>query len=256
VLRRLKKDVMKDLPPKIEQISYCELEPTQAKIYAQMAASAREIATKSINEKGFEKSRMVILTLILRLRQICCHPLIAGVDLGHRSVSGKMELLKETVDELLAGGHKVLIFSQFVQMLKIMEEHLNREKITYAYMDGSSKDRQEEVNRFNSDPSLRVFLLSLKVGGVGLNLTSADTVIIYEPWWNPAVENQAIDRVHRIGQSNSVLAYRLITKGTIEEKMLELQNRKRFLMDALVLSEEGVGKKLDWEDIKFLLDMK
>ncbi len=256
VLRRLKKDVIKDLPDKIEQISYCELEPTQAKIYAEMIDSARAIATKSVNENGFEKSRMVILTLILRLRQICCHPLIAGVDLGHRSVSGKMELLKETLTELLAGNHKVLIFSQFVSMLKIMEEYLEREKITYAYMDGSSKDRQEEVARFNNDPSLRVFLLSLKVGGVGLNLTSADTVIIYEPWWNPAVENQAIDRVHRIGQRNAVLAYRMITKGTIEEKMLELQNRKKFLVDALVLSEETIGKKLDWDDIKFLLDLK
>ncbi len=256
VLRRLKNDVMKDLPPKIEQISYCELEPTQAKIYAKMAESAREIASKSVSEDGFEKSRMVILTLILRLRQICCHPIIAGVDLGHRSVSGKMELLKETIDELLAGGHKVLIFSQFVQMLKVIEDHLKRENISYAYMDGSSKNRQEEVDRFNNDPSLRVFLLSLKVGGVGLNLTSADTVIIYEPWWNPAVENQAIDRVHRIGQRNSVLAYRLITKGTIEEKMLQLQNRKRFLTEALILSEEGIGKKLDWEDIKFLLDLK
>ena len=256
VLRRLKKDVIKDLPEKIEQVSYCELEPTQAKIYAQMIESARAIATKSVSEHGFEKSRMVILTLILRLRQICCHPMIAGVDLGHRSVSGKMELLKETISELLVGGHKVLIFSQFVSMLKIMEEYLEREQIAYAYMDGSSKDRQEEVERFNNDPSLKVFLLSLKVGGVGLNLTSADTVIIYEPWWNPAVENQAIDRVHRIGQNNSVLAYRLIAKGTIEEKMLELQNRKRFLMDSLILSEENIGKKLDWEDIKFLLDMK
>ncbi|MEI7998612.1 MAG: SNF2-related protein, partial [Candidatus Omnitrophota bacterium] len=256
VLRRLKKDVLKDLPEKIEQISFCELEPTQAKIYGKMVESSREIATKSVNENGFEKSRMVILTLILRLRQICCHPIIAGVDLGHRSVSGKMELLKETLNELLAGGHKVLIFSQFVQMLSVMEDYLKHEKISYAYMDGSSKDRQEEVDRFNNDPTLKVFLLSLKVGGVGLNLTSADTVIIYEPWWNPAVENQAIDRVHRIGQNNSVLAYRLITKGTIEEKMIELQNRKRFLMDALVLSEEGVGKKLDWEDIKFLLDLK
>ena len=247
---------MKDLPPKIEQISYCELEPTQAKIYTKMAESAREIASKNVSQNGFDQSRMVILTLILRLRQICCHPIIAGIDLGHRSVSGKMELLKETINELLAGGHKVLIFSQFVQMLKVMEDYLKRENISYAYMDGSLKNRQEEVDRFNNNLSLRVFLLSLKVGGVGLNLTSADTVIIYEPWWNPAVENQAIDRVHRIGQNNSVLAYRLITKGTIEEKMLQLQNRKRFLTEALILSEEGIGKKLDWEDIKFLLDLK
>ncbi len=256
VLRRLKKDVIKDLPDKIEQISYCELEPTQAKIYTKMIESARDIATKSVATQGFEKSRMVILTLILRLRQICCHPIIAQVDLGHRNVSGKMELLKETLAELLSGGHKVLIFSQFVSMLNFMEDYLKREDIAYAYLDGSSKDRQGEVERFNQDPNLKVFLLSLKVGGVGLNLTSADTVIIYEPWWNPAVENQAIDRVHRIGQNNSVLAYRLITKGTIEEKMLELQNRKRFLMDSLVLSEDSIGKKLDWEDIKFLLDMK
>ncbi len=254
VLRRLKEDVIKELPEKIEQTSFCELEPTQSRIYAAMAQTARKEASAAYQKKGFQRSRMLILTLILRLRQICCHPELAGIRSKHRiGVSAKMDLLKETLLELLSSGHRVLIFSQFVGMLHIIREHLNREKVVYEYMDGQTKDRQKPVERFNNDPAVKVFLLSLKVGGLGLNLTSADTVILYEPWWNPAVEQQAIDRTHRIGQKNAVLAYHFIARGTIEEKIQELQQRKRFLMSSLVLSEKSIAKKLDWDDIKFLL---
>jgi len=257
VLRRLKQDVIKELPEKIEQTAFCELEPAQAKLYASMADQARKEALEAYRSNGLGKSRMLILTLLLRLRQICCHPQIAGVALKHHiGVSAKTDLFKEMLQELLSSGHRVLVFSQFVEMLKILKEYLEHEKITYEYMDGKTKDRQAKVEHFNTDKDVKVFLLSLKVGGLGLNLTSADTVILYEPWWNPAVEQQAIDRAHRMGQKNAVLAYHLIARGTIEERILELQERKKSMMNALVLSDETVFKSLGWEDIKFLLDLK
>ncbi|MEI6437401.1 MAG: DEAD/DEAH box helicase [Candidatus Omnitrophota bacterium] len=257
VFRRMKQDVIKELPEKIEQTSYCELEPAQAKIYASMADKARVEAVKAFKTKGLSGSRMLILTLILRLRQICCHPELAGLRLKHRiGISAKTDLLKEMLAETLSAGHRVLIFSQFVGMLDIIRDHLTREKIVFEYMDGKTKDRQKRVEHFNSDPSVQVFLLSLKTGGLGLNLTSADTVILYEPWWNPAVEQQAIDRTHRIGQKRPVVAYHLIARGTIEEKILQLQERKKFLMSSLVLSDEGIAKTLGWDDMKFLLDIK
>ena len=171
-------------------------------------------------------------------------------------VSGKLDILKELLREALSGNHKILIFSQFVGMLKIIEEYLIKKKIIFAYMDGSTRERKAVIDKFNQDDSVRVFLLSLKVGGLGLNLTSADTVILYEPWWNPAVESQAIDRTHRIGQKNAVTAYKLIAQGTIEEKILELQQRKKQLIDALIVSEKGIAKSIGWEDVKFLLDIK
>ena len=257
MLRRLKKEVIKELPERIEQVSFCELEPTQYKCYEQMLVLARKEVVREIKAQGFNKSRMKILTIILRLRQICCHPQLAGVKWGHRlSISGKLNLLKETLREALSGGHKVLIFSQFVGMLEIIAEYLTKEGIVFEYMDGSTRDRRGAVDRFNSSEEVKVFLLSLKVGGVGLNLTSADTVILFEPWWNPAVEDQAIDRAHRIGQKSTVMAYKLICKGTIEEKILELQKRKKNLIDSLVIAEEGIAKKLGLEDIKFLLGIE
>ncbi len=256
LLRRLKTEVIKELPPKMQQVSFCELEPTQYQCYKQMLAIARKEVVDAFQTQGFNKSRMKILTVILRLRQICCHPELAHVKLGHRlSVSAKLNLLKELLAEALSGGHRVLIFSQFIGMLGIIAQYLKKEDIVFEYMDGSTTERRECVDRFNSDTKVKVFLLSLKVGGVGLNLTGADTVIIFEPWWNPAVEDQAIDRAHRIGQRNTVTAYKLICKGTIEEKMLELQKRKRNMIDSLVIAEDGIAKKLGWEDIKFLLDI-
>ncbi len=257
LLRRLKTAVIKELPPKIEQVSFCELESLQQRAYKQMLQLAQKDVLTAYQAKGFERSRMMILTALLRLRQICCHPELAGLRLGHRlSISAKLNLLKELIGEVVSGGRKVIIFSQFVEMLKIIGDYLTKEKIIFEHMDGRTKDRQTIVERFNADPERRVFLLSLKVGGVGLNLTSADTVILYEPWWNPAVEDQAIDRVHRIGQSQTVSAYRLITKGTIEEKIMELQKRKKNLIDSLIVSEKGIAKKLGWEEIKFLLEIE
>ncbi len=256
LLRRLKKEVIKELPDKIEQVSLCELEPTQARCYAEMLSLARRKVVDAYQKEGLDKNRMMILTVLLRLRQICCHPQLANVDLGHKlMVSAKLNLLKEMLQEALSGGHKVLVFSQFVEMLTIIGDYLKKEKIPFEYMDGSTKDRAAAVKNFNDNPDVKVFLLSLKTGGVGLNLTSADTVILYEPWWNPSVEDQAIDRAHRIGQKNTVTAYKLICKGTIEEKILELQKRKKNIIDSLVVSEDGIAKKLGWDDIKFLLDI-
>lgn len=256
ILRRLKVDVAKELPKKIEQVSYAELAPTQLHAYEEMLKIGKEKVISAFKKDGFERSRMTILTVLLRLRQICCHPALAGVNLGrHFSNSAKLMLLKELVSEAIDAGHKIIIFSQFVQMLEIIAEYLRKDGVVYEYMDGSTRDRQEPVLRFNNDDAVKVFLLSLKVGGFGLNLTAADTVILYEPWWNPAVEEQAIDRAHRIGQQKTVLAYKMITKGTIEEKILELQKQKKRIFDSLIVSEDGIAKKLNWEDIKFLLDI-
>lgn len=257
VLRRVKREVIDELPEKIEQVSYCELEPAQAKLYAAMADKARTEVLDTYRRKGMQQTRMLVLTMIMRLRQICCHPQIAGAALKHKiGVSAKTDLFKEMISELVPSGHRVLVFSQFVGMLEILREYLDKEGIVYEYMDGKTKDRADRVERFNQDHSVKVFLLSLKVGGLGLNLASADTVILYEPWWNPSVEQQAIDRAHRIGQRNPVLAYHLIARGTIEEKILQLQDRKKFLLNSLVFSEEALSRKLGWEDIKFLLDLK
>lgn len=257
ILRRLKADVVKELPKKIEQVTYTQLGATQLHAYEEMLKIGRNEVVSSFKSQGFNRSRMMILTVLLRLRQICCHPVLAGINLGHHSsASAKLVLLKELLSEALDGGHKILIFSQFVEMLKIIAEYLRKETIVFEYMDGRTKNRRQSVERFNNNNAVRVFLLSLKVGGFGLNLTSADTVIIYEPWWNPAVEEQATDRAHRIGQKKTVVAYKMITKGTIEEKILELQKKKKHIFDSLIISEDGLAKKLSWEDIKFLLDIE
>lgn len=256
MLRRLKTDVLDELPEKIEQVSFCDLDPLQARLYAEMASLAKADVLSAYKKDGYQKSRMKILTAILRLRQICCHPALIGSTIEEQvNESGKFNLLQELVSEALSGGHKLVIFSQFTKMLKLIEDYFAAENIKYEYMDGQTKDRKERINSFNNDDSVKVFLLSLKVGGVGLNLTSADTVILYEPWWNPAVENQAVDRVHRIGQTLPVSAYRLIAKGTIEEKIMHLQEKKKNLMDSLIISEKDISKSLSWNDIKFLLDL-
>lgn len=190
------------------------------------------------------------------MRQICCHPELAGIKLTHRfQSSGKLTLLQELLDDALDGNHRILVFSQFVKMLEILAEWFQEKKIPFVTLHGQTKNRQQTVEKFQEHHDIPIFLLSLKVGGLGLNLTSADTVILYDPWWNPAVESQAIDRVHRIGQQKNITAYRLITQGTIEEKMLTLQTRKKQLFDSLITAEEGIAKKLGWEDIRFLLEL-
>lgn len=256
LLRRKKVDVLKDLPPKLEQISSCVLSSEQEELYRKLLDSSRKEVFDSVLSKGMGASRMVILTALMRLRQVCCHPALLPIEgVSEETPSGKMELFSEILDETLDSGHRVLVFSQFVQMLKILRSHLKARDIRYCYLDGSTRDRLGEVDRFNGDATIPVFLISLKAGGTGLNLASADTVIHFDPWWNPAVEDQATDRAHRIGQRRTVHSIRLVTEGTVEEKIMELQQRKRALAEVLV--EEGTGSPMDlsMEDLERLLGM-
>ena len=210
----------------------------------------------AVGAQGLAKSRMVVLSALLRLRQVCCDLRLLkleGVDPAN--ASGKLELFGELLEEVLDGGHRVLVFSQFVSMLTLLREKLTAEGIEYCYLDGSTTNRGEVVERFQKTATIPVFLISLKAGGVGLNLTGADTVIHFDPWWNPAVEDQATDRAHRIGQTRVVTSYKLITRDTIEEKILLLQQKKRDIIKATLGSEEELADALNWEDIQELLEV-
>ncbi|MEW5822526.1 MAG: DEAD/DEAH box helicase [Cyanobacteriota bacterium] len=254
ILRRLKQNVAKDLPDKLEFLSYCELLPEQRDIYLDVLEYTREELFRKIEKDGFARSHMSILSALLRLRQICCHPrLIGDVHESQIRNSGKFDHLKDMISDVIDQGHRVLLFSQFVQMLNIIKDHFDRTGIKYEYLTGSTKDRKERVDHFNNDPTVPVFLISLKAGGTGLNLTGADYVIHYDPWWNPAVEDQATDRAHRIGQTKKVFVYRLITKGTVEEKMIKLQEKKRDLIDSVITVDTSLGKILTYEDLKEIL---
>ncbi|MDI3480726.1 MAG: hypothetical protein PWQ97_381 [Tepidanaerobacteraceae bacterium] len=248
VLRRTKKEVLKELPEKIETTLMVDMTPQQKKIYQAYLVKVKEELEERIQEEGFENSRMHIFSALLRLRQLCCHP---GIFIeNYKGESGKMELLKELLDELLSAGHRVLLFSQFTSMLDMIKKTLDKMSIRYAYLDGSTavSERKKIIADFNSGTKA-VFLLSLKAGGVGLNLTSADTVIHFDPWWNPAVEEQASDRAYRIGQKNNVQIFRLITKGTIEEKIDELQKRKRDLIGSIITEGEVFINSLTKEEV-------
>lgn len=222
LLRRLKKDVAADLPARLEQVSFCDLTEEQATVYRQILDASRKQVLDAVGQQGLAKSRMVVLTALLRLRQVCCDlrllKLDAGDDAKPVAVSGKVEMFGELLEEVIDGGHRVLVFSQFTTMLGLLKERLVAEEIEYCYLDGSTTNRAEVVGKFQSNAQIPVFLISLKAGGVGLNLTGADTVIHFDPWWNPAVEDQATDRAHRIGQTRVVTSYKLITRGTVEEK--------------------------------------
>lgn len=251
ILRRMKRDVAKDLPDKIENVAYCELTPEQKDFYMEVLDSTKEELFKSIEQKGIEKSRMSIFSALLRLRQICCHPkLYDKENIKGIKESGKFEQLKTMLEEIISEKHRVLLFSQFVDMLDIVREWLKKEGIKHEYLTGSTKNRQEVVENFNSDPTIPIFLISLKAGGTGLNLTGADYVIHYDPWWNPAVEDQATDRAYRIGQTKKVFVYRMITKGTVEEKIQKLKSRKRDLVDSVISVDRNIGKSLTYEDLK------
>lgn len=250
LLRRLKRDVAADLPEKIEQVSYCELDDDQRALYQQvLEAGRRELLENGDQPQG----RMLVLTTLLRLRQICCDPRLLKLERASAAVSAKTELFLELLEEVLDGGHRVLVFSQFTTMLGLLREELAAREIPFCYLDGATQDRAQVVEKFQSDPAIPVFLISLKAGGVGLNLTGADTVVHFDPWWNPAVEAQATDRAHRIGQKNVVTSYKLIARGTVEEKILNLQNRKRALSEAMLGSEEQFVQSLRWEEIQELL---
>ena len=260
ILRRLKRDVAKDLPAKIEQVSFCELTDDQRTVYQQILELSRKEVMEAVGAQGLAKSRMVVLTALLRLRQICCDLRLlklentsgTSAEAKDGSASGKMEMFGELLEEIIDGGHRVLIFSQFTSMLGLLRERLAAEQIDYCYLDGSTTNRGEVVDRFQKNSNIPAFLISLKAGGVGLNLTGADTVIHFDPWWNPAVEDQATDRAHRIGQTKVVTSYKLITRETVEEKILNLQTRKREIIQATLTGEEQLSEALTWEDIQEL----
>jgi hypothetical protein len=247
MLRRLKKQVARDLPDRIEIRRDCELGELQRKLYLAELRRSRDKVMQTIAEKGIARSKIHVLAALTRLRQVCCHPSLIGNDAN----SGKTETLFELLEPLLAEGQKVLLFSQFVQMLEILERDCHQREIPTHILTGETKNRQEVVNTFQNDPNASVFLLSLRAAGTGLNLTTASYVILYDPWWNPAVEAQAIDRSHRIGQTQTVNAYRLIAPGTVEEKIWELQQRKAQTISD-VLGEEGFARSLSKTDLEYL----
>lgn len=253
ILRRMKKDVLSELPPVSEIIYHCNLSPTQLELYQSYAASAREELSKLVKKEGFDKVQIHVLATLTRLKQICCHPAIFAKEKPETGDSSKYDMLMELLQTLIEGKHKTVIFSQYTRMLNIMREDLQQMGVRFEYLDGSSKNRLEIVKNFNENESIQVFLVSLKAGGAGLNLVGADTVIHYDMWWNPAVENQATDRVHRMGQKNSVSSYKLVTLDTIEEKIMELQNRKKGLVKKVVSTDEDAMSKLTWEEVLELL---
>jgi len=254
LLRRTKKDVAKDLPEKLEQVAFCELTAAQNEIYRKLASSARTQLSELAAEKDRGKARILALTALLRLRQAACDLRLLGgeEEMSDEEASGKIELLSELLEEARDGGHRVLVFSQFVTMLGHIRERLKEEKVEFCYLDGSTKDRQAEVARFQTG-EVPVFLISLKAGGTGLNLTAADTVIHFDPWWNPAVEAQATDRAHRIGQRKIVTSYKLIARNTVEEKILKLQTKKKEVIAAAIEDEQPLMQGLSVEEIEELL---
>jgi superfamily II DNA or RNA helicase len=257
ILRRTKNEVAKDLPPKIEVDKIVDLVPDQRAIYLQVLREVRAQVMGEVERVGLAKSQLHILAGLTKLRQAACDPRLLGLprEFSHED-SGKLQAVRELIDEVDSGGHKVLIFSQFVSMLKLIREALDEDKIRYEYLDGSTMDRAERVDRFQTDPTIPVFLISLKAGGSGLNLTAADTVIHFDPWWNPAVEDQASDRAHRIGQKKVVTVYRLVAAGTIEEKILQLKQKKKDLVASVLSEDQGGGKNLTREDLDDLFKLE
>ncbi|MBX9789684.1 MAG: DEAD/DEAH box helicase [Pirellulales bacterium] len=252
LLRRTKQQVLTDLPPKSEQTLYCELENDQRVKYDELREHYRRTLLARVSDVGVNKAKIHVLEALLRLRQAACHPGLLDKKLA-KSSSAKLETLLDQLDEVLAEGHKALVFSQFTSLLAIVREHLDGRGIVYEYLDGRTVKRQAKVERFQTDPACPLFLISLKAGGQGLNLTAADYVFILDPWWNPAVEAQAVDRAHRIGQQRHVFAYRLIARDTVEEKILQLQDQKRDLAEAIITADNSLLRNLTTEDLQVLL---
>ncbi len=251
ILRRVKTQVATELPEKIENIKYCNLSEAQREFYDREKNLYRNNILELIETQGIQKSQMLLLQGLTRLRQIANHPQM--VDEDYKGDSGKLEDINYMIANTLSNKHKILVFSQFVKHLKIVQKFLVEEKIEHAYLDGSTKDRKAQVMKFQEDENVRVFLISLKAGGLGLNLTGADYVFILDPWWNPAAEAQAVDRAHRIGQKNKVFTYKFIAKDTVEEKILKLQGAKLKLAKDLITVEESLVKQLNKTDIQELL---
>ncbi|MEZ6052859.1 MAG: SNF2-related protein [Planctomycetaceae bacterium] len=251
VLRRTKKEVATELPDKFEETIFCDMDDAQRRRYDELREHYRQSLLGMVKEQGLGKSKMHVLEALLRLRQAACHPgLLAEDALG--DPSAKLDVLVPHLEELIEEGHKSLVFSQFTSMLSIVKQKLDDHGIRYAYLDGKTRDREKVVQDFQDDPDVHVFLISLKAGGLGLNLTAAEYVYLLDPWWNPAVEAQAIDRAHRVGQTKQVFAYRLICRNTVEEKIIELQAKKRKLADAILEADNRVMKDLTADDLELL----
>jgi superfamily II DNA or RNA helicase len=252
ILRRTKDQVARELPPKSEQTLFCELETAQRKLYNELRLHYRNSLLQTVAAHGLAKSKIQVLEALLRLRQAACHP--ALIDPKRRKdSSAKLDVLIEHLEEVVAEGHKALVFSQFTSLLSLVKERLDESAMVYEYLDGQTRDRQQRVERFQNDPDCSLFLISLKAGGLGLNLTAAEYVFLLDPWWNPAVEAQAVDRAHRIGQTHQVFAYRLIAKDTVEEKILQLQSSKRDLAAAIISEDNSLIRDLKREDLELLL---
>jgi superfamily II DNA or RNA helicase len=252
ILRRTKAQVLPELPPKTEQTLLVTLDRSQRALYDELRSHYRARLTSRIGEVGLARSKMQVLEALLRLRQAACHPGLLDPERAGEP-SAKLEALREQLAEVLDEGHKALVFSQFTSLLALVRRDLDADGVVYEYLDGRTRDRAAHVQRFQGDPDCRLFLISLKAGGTGLNLTAADYVFLLDPWWNPAVEAQAMDRAHRIGQQRPVIAYRLIAKDTVEEKILELQETKRDLAEAVLAAGGGALERLSPDDLELLL---
>lgn len=251
ILRRHKSQVATDLPEKVESIHYCNMTPEQEEVYEEVKSAYRNQILEQMDNKWLKSNQLYVLQGLTKLRQLANHPLL--IDEKYSDGSGKMDEVTRMVDSLVQKEHKILIFSQFVKHLQLFKNILNKKEIPFSYLDGGTKDRMGQVNQFQEDENIKTFLISLKAGGLGLNLTKADYVFILDPWWNPAAEAQAIDRSHRIGQENKVFAYKFISKNTVEEKILKLQQKKLKLSTDLITTEESFMKSLTTDDIASIL---
>ncbi len=252
MLRRTKTEVLSELPPKVEQTIECTLSDEQRALYETLLDDVQGTIERAIGERGFARSRIHILAGLTKLRQMCDHPALILSERDDPYPSTKLDACIELIEEVRQSERKVLIFSQFTGMLDLLADALTRAEIPYVELTGRTRKRSEVIERFTNDPNMTAFLISMKAGGTGLNLTAADTVIVFDPWWNPSVEHQAIDRAHRIGQTQSVHVYRLVTEGTVEEKMEALKQKKQRLFDALVTENGELGGALTWDDVREL----
>lgn len=251
LLRRTKEDVLAELPPKTEITEPVEMQASQRAVYEAIRLSMHAKVKQAISEKGLARSGIIILDALLKLRQTCCDPRLLPMALAQKAGSAKLERLLELLGTLMDEGRRVLVFSQFTSMLALIEAELQRRSLAYVLLTGDTKDRAAPVRRFRSG-EVPIFLISLKAGGVGLNLTAADTVVHYDPWWNPAVEDQATDRAHRIGQDKRLFVHRLITLQTIEEKMDIMKAHKRALIASILEAERGAALRLTEADVEEL----
>ncbi|MCA9686359.1 MAG: DEAD/DEAH box helicase, partial [Myxococcales bacterium] len=255
IMRRRKEDVASELPPKTEQTIFVQFGRSQLALYNRILKAAKSEIDTRIGEVGLEKSQMTILAALTRLRQVCTDPRLLNMPEGAAiPKSAKLEAFQELIAESVGSGRKALVFSQFVEMQKLIAECLDELQIDYLWLHGGTTNRDELVQRFQQKSGPPVFLISLKAGGAGLTLTEADTVIHYDPWWNPAVEDQATDRAHRIGQDKPVMVYRLVVEHTVEQKMVELGAEKRKVAESALGRDTTVGKKLTMEDVDKLLE--